>query len=487
MLDVFIILCCSPATDMRCWTAAVRHVRGCSDGGDGDSGASRDGETPLPVQPMRVVFLVQFSEAFQHSVLFPFVPFMVASMPSVPEADVGTYVGLVVASFSLGQLVSSYPWGWTAQRFGTKAVVVTSLGTSALCTLVFGFSTSFAMAFSTRFAAGLTNSIMGCVKAYLGRITDASNQSRAMAVMAAASTVGGILGPTVGGLLAAPPAAPGSPLALFPFMLPCIITAVCMLGACVYAAAAMQEPGEVQRRAAAAAEAAAAARDASSCYELVGADACETAVADDDDDVDANADADDDARAVEDGSVMRPPAPAAEDEKEEESPLTLVSSSSGSVAILVTPTTEDGGRPDGLLLTRRRPSLGLGQGGSAQRLLSFVSEADTEKGDDDDLAVNTSDNADVGPRKRTMWFAAAMYGYVALCFVILDETYPVFCRESEANGGLGFTSVEIGVVGSITACLSIVYNLLAYPRLAKAYGLMVRVVASGLARRADGK
>ena len=44
--------------------------------------------TPLPMRSVLVVCAVQFGEAFQLTVLLPFVPFMVADYPEIPSDQV---------------------------------------------------------------------------------------------------------------------------------------------------------------------------------------------------------------------------------------------------------------------------------------------------------------------------------------------------------------------------------------------------------------
>ena len=554
------------------------------------------GETPLPRRATQVVFLVQFSEAFQHAVLFPFVPFMVASLPGVTPVNVGMYAGMVVASFSLGQLVSSYPWGWAAQRFGTKAVVTVSLVTSALATLVFGFSLSFAMAFGARFAAGLLNGIIGCVKTYLGRVTDATNQSRGMAVMAAASTLGGILGLALGGLLSSSAAPPGTFLGSFPYFVPCAVTAGIMLATFVFALVVMHEPEAVLAEQAAALAAEAAARTDASAHKhkfafheqrrrhRLGFEGVPTidddggggggaSPGDDDDDTDLE-DVEFDASGrrmapLEEGGdatakPRRPPsrvgrglawlrtlsgadrqrpkvdglplvqsqawltppssATASPDLEGDDDTDSAASSAAGDTTPRrprnrrlapggadggaggdITPSTPNGLSRSGSAVSihldlpvaaeavlphdarpRRRSSVALGR--LAMPPPAAVSLRDTagskpaadEAAAGDAAVLAGPKGPTLGDRwfrgERAMWLTAALYGYVAFCFVILDDTYPVFCREDVDSGGLAFSSSEIGITSSLTAVLSIIYNIVLYPRLAKRMGLMVRAV-----------
>jgi MFS family permease len=402
------------STEAGLWRTMTRRWAGCVPERRDPDNEKEKAETPLPGRAVCVLVLVQFAEAFQHAVLYPMVPFLVASLPGIAPADVGLYVGLLVASFSLGQLVSSYPWGVAAQRWGTRAVVVVGLSTSAGATVALGLCRVFAWAVAARCAAGLFNGVLGCVKTFVGRLTDASNQGRAMAMLAAASTVGGMLGPAVGGALAAPPAPPGSVLAQFPYLLPCIVTAVCLVVACAGAAAAMQEP-ELARLPA-------PAQSRNPCA----------------------------------SDLARQPAPP-RSELPAQSPSPCASLEMSALGRAEVGLAESrGGEEDSdtwpLLLLPLPTAVGVPAPAPATPQPAVFTSAD----------------------RRTLALAVGMYGGVALAFVLVDEATPLLCREPVALGGLGLDALTIGVLGSIAAVLSMVYNLAVYPRLVRTHGLMVR-------------
>jgi len=66
--------------------------------------------------------------------------------------------------------------------------------------------------------------------------------------------------------------------------------------------------------------------------------------------------------------------------------------------------------------------------------------------------------------------ASSAYGGVCLLAVVFDETLPLFLQEDIANGGMGWTSNQIGILGSITGVVSLIYQLLLYPRVARKFG-----------------
>ena len=182
---------------------------------------------------------ISTSEAAAYTFLFPFVPFMVKSF-GVEEEDVGLYSGWIASSFMLGQLFSSFLWGWASDRIGIRPVMLFGLACTIICTILFGFASDLAQAITARFVLGILNGNVGVVKTFIGLITDESNEAEAFGYMALCWGFGSIIGPTVGGLLAQPATkyssvfTEGSIFATFPFLLPCLATAVIpAVGLCV--------------------------------------------------------------------------------------------------------------------------------------------------------------------------------------------------------------------------------------------------------------
>lgn len=87
--------------------------------------------------------------------VFSYSGFMVMHLvPGVDQETAGTYAGFLASSFMVGRALSSYPWGKLADIYGRKFVLVVSLSVSAILSIVFGCSTSLAMAMTSRFLMG---------------------------------------------------------------------------------------------------------------------------------------------------------------------------------------------------------------------------------------------------------------------------------------------------------------------------------------------
>lgn len=174
------------------------------------------------------------------TLLFPFLPAMIKSF-GISHEDTGYYAGLVASSMFIGRTVASYFWGWLADKFGRRPIVIVSLSLLLAGMLGFGLSLSLYTAIVTRFWCGLNSALVGTCKAIIivSEASDDTNQAIGMSVILTAWNVGLIVGPAIGGFLAQPTEKypnifpKGSFFDKFPFLLPCLFNCTLMLIAIV--------------------------------------------------------------------------------------------------------------------------------------------------------------------------------------------------------------------------------------------------------------
>ncbi|KAJ3017433.1 UNVERIFIED_CONTAM: hypothetical protein HDU68_011688 [Siphonaria sp. JEL0065] len=114
----------------------------------------------------------------------PFIYFMVRDFGLSNEKDVGFYVGFIASAFSLAQFMTSLLWGWVSDRVGRRP--------------------SLQMAIASRFLCGILNGNIGIAKCVIGEITDSTNQSFGFSLIGIMWSCGTIIGPILGGCLANP-------------------------------------------------------------------------------------------------------------------------------------------------------------------------------------------------------------------------------------------------------------------------------------------
>lgn len=120
------------------------------------------------------------------------------------EADIGFYSGLIESLFSLTQMCTMLPWGWLADRFGRKPVLVFSLCGVTIFTVLFGFSTTVWQMILFRCLAGVFSGSVVAARSMISEISTKKTQARAFSYFSVASNVGIMLGPFIGGALATP-------------------------------------------------------------------------------------------------------------------------------------------------------------------------------------------------------------------------------------------------------------------------------------------
>ncbi|THF80335.1 MFS transporter [Cohnella fermenti] len=115
----------------------------------------------------------------------------------------GSMMGLLVAVFSLTQLLFSPLAGRLADSFGRKKMIVLGMLIFALSEGLFGYVSSPILLFAARALGGLSAAmIMPAVMAYAADLTTNEERAAGMGYVNASITTGFIIGPGIGGFIA---------------------------------------------------------------------------------------------------------------------------------------------------------------------------------------------------------------------------------------------------------------------------------------------
>lgn len=132
-------------------------------------------------------------------IIIPILPFYVESMGAS-----GRDLGLLMAVYALMQLIFAPVWGGISDKIGRKPILIAGIIGNAFTQLLMGLSTQLWMLFAARILAGiLASATLPTAMAYIGDSTSEENRSGGMGIIGAAMGVGMVLGPGVGGSLAA--------------------------------------------------------------------------------------------------------------------------------------------------------------------------------------------------------------------------------------------------------------------------------------------
>lgn len=131
-------------------------------------------------------------------------PEMIESF-EVPKNNVAKWTGITAASFSIGQALTGVLWGRASDRWGRKTAILTGVVMAMFSSLMFGFSSSLAMAILARSLAGVTYGNVGTYRTVVAEIVPEKElQPRAFSIMPLVFTMGNIFGPGLGGALVYP-------------------------------------------------------------------------------------------------------------------------------------------------------------------------------------------------------------------------------------------------------------------------------------------
>ncbi|KAJ6864170.1 hypothetical protein NC651_034875 [Populus alba x Populus x berolinensis] len=138
-----------------------------------------------------------------------------------------------------GRALTSVLWGMIADRYGRKPVIIFGTVSVVIFNTLFGLSTSFWMAISTRFLLGSLCGILGPMRAYASEVCRKEYQALGMSIISTSWGIGLVIGPALGGFLAQPAEkfpkifSSDSLFGRFPYLLPCLLISIFSVGALV--------------------------------------------------------------------------------------------------------------------------------------------------------------------------------------------------------------------------------------------------------------
>ncbi|CAM0880867.1 unnamed protein product [Alopecurus aequalis] len=197
----------------------------------------------FPFTELSCLWLVTICSSLPIQSLFPFLYFMIRDLHVAKEEDIGFYAGFIGASYMFGRALTSVIWGVVADKYGRKPVLIITLFSVIIFNTLFGLSSSYWMALTTRGLLGLLSGMLGPVKAYATEVCRKEHGHLALSLISSSRGIGLIVGPAIGGYLAQPADkypdifSTNSIFGRFPYFLPCFcisLLAIAALIACFW-------------------------------------------------------------------------------------------------------------------------------------------------------------------------------------------------------------------------------------------------------------
>jgi MFS transporter, DHA1 family, multidrug resistance protein len=143
-----------------------------------------------------ILFLVMFLVYIGFGIIIPVLPFYAEKIGASP-----TQLGLLMAVYSLMQLLFAPMWGRISDRIGRKPVMMLGITGLAISFFLMAVSSELWMLFAARIIGGfLSAANMPTTQAYVADITTPENRGKGMGVMGAAIGLGFVFGPAIGGI-----------------------------------------------------------------------------------------------------------------------------------------------------------------------------------------------------------------------------------------------------------------------------------------------
>lgn len=153
---------------------------------------------PPPAGRVRlpVLFAVAFVDMVGLTMILPLLPFYAKELGAN-----ATMVGLLIAAFSVAQLVVAPVWGRFSDRYGRRPAILAGLLVTAGAYLLFAVAGALVTLFLSRIVQGVGGGTIGVVQAYVADASRVDRRTRSLGWLSAVTSLGAVAGPAFGSLM----------------------------------------------------------------------------------------------------------------------------------------------------------------------------------------------------------------------------------------------------------------------------------------------
>lgn len=135
-------------------------------------------------------------------IIMPVLPALIADLGHADVADAAKIGGWLLATFALAQFFAGPVIGNLGDRFGRRPVLLACMGCFAVDYAFQAFAPTLAWLFLGRAIAGVSGAIYGPAGAVIADVSPPERRAAGYGLLGAAFSIGFIVGPALGGLLA---------------------------------------------------------------------------------------------------------------------------------------------------------------------------------------------------------------------------------------------------------------------------------------------
>ncbi|HTL06527.1 MAG TPA: MFS transporter, partial [Gemmatimonadales bacterium] len=145
-----------------------------------------------------VLFVTAFVDMVGLTMILPLFPFYAKELGAS-----ATVIGLLIAAFSLAQLLVAPVWGRFSDRYGRRPAILAGLLVTAAAYVLFAFAGTLVLLLLSRVIQGVGGGTIGVVQAYVADASPAQGRTKSLGWLSAVTSLGAVAGPAFGSLMIA--------------------------------------------------------------------------------------------------------------------------------------------------------------------------------------------------------------------------------------------------------------------------------------------
>ncbi len=146
---------------------------------------------------MKILFFIILLDLMGIGVMNPIFPFLATRLGIEPSV-----VTLILAIYPIASFIAAPVWGRMSDQRGRRPILMISQIGAVAAFILLGFADNIWMLILSRFIGGICAGNIGAAYAYITDVTTNENRAKGMAMVGGALSLGFIVGPMIGGLLA---------------------------------------------------------------------------------------------------------------------------------------------------------------------------------------------------------------------------------------------------------------------------------------------